>query len=210
MKKLPFFCPQKCRRAKNIKIERRKGFTIIEIVLVLATAGLIFAMVFIGLPALKRSQRNSQRKRDVERVYSAVMEYYANNGHMPYTAKTSGSSRIANIKLDQDFVPRYVDSSCTVRSNWSDGVYVYFQDCSDAFTSPSGSIYTLCTVGNVETGRGASSYATNSCSFNDESMSKIEIRAYSDCDDSENKYKLNNFSVKIRLEGGAYYCVDNS
>ena len=39
----------------------KKGFTIIEVVLVLAIAGLIFLMVFIALPALQRTQRNTQR-----------------------------------------------------------------------------------------------------------------------------------------------------
>ena len=38
--------------------KNKKGFTIIEVVLVLAIAGLIFLMVFIALPALQRSQRN--------------------------------------------------------------------------------------------------------------------------------------------------------
>ena len=42
--------------------QNKQGFTIIEVVLVLAIAGLIFAMVFIALPALQRSQRDSQRK----------------------------------------------------------------------------------------------------------------------------------------------------
>ena len=35
-----------------------KGLTIIEVVLVLAIAGLIFLMVFIALPALQRNQRD--------------------------------------------------------------------------------------------------------------------------------------------------------
>ena len=35
------------------------GFTIIEVVLVLAIAGLIFLMVFIALPVLQRSQRDT-------------------------------------------------------------------------------------------------------------------------------------------------------
>ena len=38
------------------------GFTIIEVVLVLAIAGLIFLMVFIALPALQRSQRDTERR----------------------------------------------------------------------------------------------------------------------------------------------------
>ena len=43
-------------------IQNKQGFTIIEVVLVLAIAGLIFAMVFIALPALQRSQRKKKKK----------------------------------------------------------------------------------------------------------------------------------------------------
>ena len=42
-----------------------RGFTIIEVVLVLAIAALIFLMVFIALPALQASQRDTARKNDV-------------------------------------------------------------------------------------------------------------------------------------------------
>ena len=45
--------------------KHRKGFTIIEVVLVLAIAGLIFLMIFIAFPALQRGQRNTQRRRDL-------------------------------------------------------------------------------------------------------------------------------------------------
>lgn len=56
-----------------------KGFTIIEVVLVLAIAGLIFLMVFIALPALQRSQRDTARKNDVSQVASAVSSFSSNN-----------------------------------------------------------------------------------------------------------------------------------
>ena len=49
-----------------------KGFTIIEVVLVLAIAGLIFLMVFIALPALQRGQKDSQREQDLSRVQTAI------------------------------------------------------------------------------------------------------------------------------------------
>lgn len=58
---------------------KEKGFTIIEVVLVLAIAGLIFLMVFIALPALQRNQRDSQRKNDMGRVQTAVQNYQSNN-----------------------------------------------------------------------------------------------------------------------------------
>ena len=63
---------------------KEKGFTIIEVVLVLAIAGLIFLMVFIALPALQRSQRDTQRKNDMNRVQTAVNSYQSNNrGALP-------------------------------------------------------------------------------------------------------------------------------
>lgn len=58
---------------------QKKGFTIIEVVLVLAIGGLIFLMVFIALPALQRSQRDTQRRQDVAIIASAVRQYMAHN-----------------------------------------------------------------------------------------------------------------------------------
>ena len=58
----------------------KKGFTIIEVVLVLAIAGLIFLMVFIALPALQRSQRDTQRRQDYADLASAISNYTTNNG----------------------------------------------------------------------------------------------------------------------------------
>jgi prepilin-type N-terminal cleavage/methylation domain-containing protein len=58
---------------------KEKGFTIIEVVLVLAIAGLIFLMVFIALPALQRSQRDSARKQEVGTVASSITSYQGNN-----------------------------------------------------------------------------------------------------------------------------------
>lgn len=60
-------------------MKRRKGFTIIEVVLVLAIAGLIFAMVFIALPTLQRSQRNTQRKRDLTAIIAAMNRWKTHN-----------------------------------------------------------------------------------------------------------------------------------
>lgn len=69
----------------NVK-QTSKGFTIIEVVLVLAIAGLIFLMVFIALPALQRNQRDTARKTDVSAVASAVSTYISNNrGTFPTT-----------------------------------------------------------------------------------------------------------------------------
>ena len=63
---------------------KERGFTIIEVVLVLAIAALIFLMVFIALPALQRSQRDSARKNDVSIVSAAVNSFSSSNqGRLP-------------------------------------------------------------------------------------------------------------------------------
>ena len=64
---------------KKLTIKNKNGFTIIEVVLVLAIAGLIFLMVFIALPALQRNQRDAQRKNDLGRLLTALQNYRANN-----------------------------------------------------------------------------------------------------------------------------------
>lgn len=67
---------------------KEKGFTIIEVVLVLAIAGLIFLMVFIALPALQRGQRDTQRRDDVSTFVSQLTSYSTNNrGSLPTIAQ---------------------------------------------------------------------------------------------------------------------------
>lgn len=70
---------------KKVNQKRQDGgFTIIEVVLVLAIAGLIFLIVFLALPALQRSQRDTARKSDVSRMISQVTNYQSNNqGALP-------------------------------------------------------------------------------------------------------------------------------
>ncbi len=83
--------------------KQEKGFTIIEVVLVLAIAGLIFLMVFIALPALQRSQRDTQRRDDASRFISQLSSYATNNnGNVPTFAQLSGASGFANAYLKSD------------------------------------------------------------------------------------------------------------
>jgi len=69
--------------------KKNQGFTIIEVMIVLAIAGLIMAIVFLAVPALQRSSRNTQRKTDVGSILSAVSEYASNNsGQIPAASGT--------------------------------------------------------------------------------------------------------------------------
>lgn len=65
------------------KTKREEGFTIIEVLIVLAIAGLIILIVFLAVPALQRNSRNTQRKNDASLLASAVSECLNNkNGQV--------------------------------------------------------------------------------------------------------------------------------
>jgi prepilin-type N-terminal cleavage/methylation domain-containing protein len=63
----------------KVKNRKQEGFTIIEVLIVLAIAGLILLIVFLAVPALQRNARNTQRVDDVARVLGAAQEVLNNN-----------------------------------------------------------------------------------------------------------------------------------
>jgi|SRR5665213_930371 len=71
-----------------MKIKKEKGFTIIEVMIVLAIAGMIMAIVFFAVPALQRNAHNTQRSSDASHLAGIVQEYASNHqGTLPTTAQ---------------------------------------------------------------------------------------------------------------------------
>ncbi len=74
---------------KNLK-KKSEGFTIIEVLIVLAIAGLILLIVFLAVPALQRNARNTTIKNDAAGLASGLSEYSANNnGQAPASLSTT-------------------------------------------------------------------------------------------------------------------------
>ena len=97
----------------NLKTNQEKGFTIIEVVLVLAIAGLIFLMIFIAWPALQRNQRDTAKKNDVAVVATALGTWKSNKrGALPDTTTTFDT-----------FLTQYVPSLSQYESD-NDVVYI--------------------------------------------------------------------------------------
>lgn len=107
--------------------KKEGGFTIIEVVLVLAIAGLIFLIVFLALPALQRSQRDTQRKNDLSRFMSQLTQYQSNH---------------------QGAIP---NDAVGVTTNWSAFVSAYLTNNNSAFGDPQSGSYTLSRVANGTT-----------------------------------------------------------
>lgn len=113
----------------------KKGFTIIEVVLVLAIAGLIFLMVFVALPALQRNQRDTQRKNDMGRAVTAVTTFKSNEGSMPgnSTDSTALDSYLGEFKdpgtnEDYTIAVSTLSSSVTTGSGTAIGTVDIYKD----------------------------------------------------------------------------------
>ena len=64
----------------NNLLKKEKGFTLIEIVLVLAIAGLLLVIVFLAVSGAQKSRRDTQRKNDLAQIASQVEAYASNTG----------------------------------------------------------------------------------------------------------------------------------
>ena len=80
------------------KRDSNEGFTMIEVALVLAIAGLIFLMVFSALPAVQRTQRDAKRRDDVGALLTAIQKYQSNNrGAFPDKLTATSSSTTGDV-----------------------------------------------------------------------------------------------------------------
>lgn len=171
------------------------GFTIIEVVLVLAIAGLIFLMVFIALPTLQRSQRDTQRRNDLARVSTQLTQYQTNNsGRLPGNGTctiAAGNTLIKDIPNSAGckFIRNYMNSSTAS------------EDSESEFVDPSGDPYNLTIVA-------FKSMGTLSNNFNDK---RVYIVTGARCEDEEvvSSNGSRDYAVRYKLEGNGVYCQDN-
>lgn len=80
---------------KNIR-KRTEGFTIVEVLIVLAIAGLIILIVLIAIPALQRNSRNTRLRNDASRAASLLQEVINNNNGQIVAGNTQGCTTQQN------------------------------------------------------------------------------------------------------------------
>ncbi len=197
----------------NANIKTNQGFTIIEVVLVLAIAGLIFLMVFVALPALQRSQRDTQRRNDMSRVDTSLVQYQTNHqtsaSGLPGTgsyAPKSGSNATDNQLVcgDNDtaclFIRDYMNTGVDQKTASSEqGTYTYTEN---AFKDPDGWYY----------GVNIAQLSTNQTfTIPNTTMDHIiYIRTGARCDnDKAVSDSQRHFAILYRLEGAGVYCIDD-
>ncbi|MBO7717938.1 type II secretion system protein [Candidatus Saccharibacteria bacterium] len=178
---------------ENEKMSRR-GFTIIEVSLVLAIAGLIFLMIFIALPALQRSRRDAERREDMMFLISELKKFQTNNrGALP-----SSTNNNAPVTYNED---------TTTTNDWA-GFYKNY--LGKSFEDPDGGMYVL----NIAPCGGASAVGAecnNNTSIGNATFPNsytVNIVLQASCNGekavaSNNPRKL---AVIYKLEGGGIYC----
>ena len=81
----------------------RDGFTLIELVMVLAIAGLLITMIFVALSQVQKSRRDAQRKADLDKVVVQLNSYsHQNNGAYPLAFGAFWSSSYVTGLVLQD------------------------------------------------------------------------------------------------------------
>ncbi len=80
-------------------MDRKQGFTLIEVALVLAIAGIIFAATFIALPGLWASERDSARRENLMTFVTNLKNFQTNNnrGDLPGSASSTANASASAI-----------------------------------------------------------------------------------------------------------------
>ena len=203
-------------------INSKQGFTIIEVVLVLAIAGLIFLMVFVALPALQRSQRDTQRRNDMSRVDTSLVQYQTNHSdqsnNLPSAGSWQGASTYPNNCTSNSacsFIRDYMNSGASG------------ENTTNTFDDPDGAPYSLIITDNMKTkgnsfaggsysisgmnskleGDNANGWTINTGNFSEH---VIFIIPGARCVDGKAKVSdTRHFAVMYRLEGAGVYCIDD-
>lgn len=79
--------------------KKTDGFTIIEVLIVLAIAGLILLIVFLAVPALQRNSRNTQYRSEASLILGAAQEFTNNNNGDAPAAGSSTTSTTDAAKI---------------------------------------------------------------------------------------------------------------
>jgi prepilin-type N-terminal cleavage/methylation domain-containing protein len=85
----------------NKLTRKQKGFTIVEVLIVLAIAGVIMLVVFLAVPALQRNSRNTQRKSDASHLAGLYSEWISNHSGTAMT-KVNDNTGAAGADLTNE------------------------------------------------------------------------------------------------------------
>lgn len=118
-------------------MKSKQGFSIIEVVLVLGIAGIIFLMAFIALPNLWASERDADRKSKTIEFITDLKTYQTNNSRGALPNGTSDTFTLKDAKSSRDtdnwraFVRDYVSKDFVDPKDdpSGNGIRFYIRNC---------------------------------------------------------------------------------
>lgn len=83
----------------SIKKVASKGFTIVELLIVIVVIGILAALVVVTYSGIQQKARDTERKTDINAVHVLVEAYQAESGKYPTLANINDADfRAANLK----------------------------------------------------------------------------------------------------------------
>ena len=202
---------------------KREGFTIIEVVLVLAIAGLIFLMVFVALPSLQRSQRDTQRRNDLSRLGTALGQWQTNHGtSLNNLPKESSWTAIEVIPATGNGSCGSNDACELVRDYMNTSAQSSSGSVTNTFADPDGTLYNVTISKNISSNANPGNITVDQATLswngsrytlggNDPySAHNVFIVPGGQCDEDEIVPSENRrYAIIYRLEGAGTYCLDD-
>ncbi len=187
--------------------DTKKGFTIIEIVLVLAIGGLIFAAIFIAFPYLQRAQRDAQRKTNLALLVSqlntweSTHRFTLSDDYSSRNNKTRGFCRFYNDYIKDDIFDPVTGEAYKIALWGSTNVI----DCRTGKEYNRGQFDPYVHVNKDKKTDSWALMEIGDVQYDDSAYCNGE--AFDDHVGKNNGLKI--FALRIRLENGGYYCLDN-
>jgi prepilin-type N-terminal cleavage/methylation domain-containing protein len=104
-----------------------KGFTIVELLIVIVVIGILAALVVTTFTGIQQRARNTERQTDIKAIHGQVEAYYAQNGRYPTLDNLNDAAfRTANMKgLDVEALKDPKGSASTLAATAAANVYSY-------------------------------------------------------------------------------------
>jgi prepilin-type N-terminal cleavage/methylation domain-containing protein len=116
---------------------KRRGFTLIEIVIVLAIAALIMIIVFAAVQGAQRSRRDAERRRALDSIAGQIENYASNNnGKYPMSNASWNTFVTDYVSSGKD----YIDPGSGNKYEYADEIAKYddLPKCFSSFKGTSG------------------------------------------------------------------------
>ncbi len=108
-------------KQQGLALRNSKGFTIVELLIVIVVIGILAALVITTFTGIQRKARDTERTTDIKAIHSQLEAYYAQNGWYPALAEVN-TTTLAGLDADALVAPNSstaIDSTASTTAKYS-------------------------------------------------------------------------------------------